>query len=228
MKTLKDHSLPDWSINQSRKMMEKFEEQLFDEPSNDYLRFMHQYAKRVYEQRVIDLSLYVRAVIFARKAHAPQVRKYTNEPYIVHPEEVAHLVFQYTRDWEAATAALLHDVLEDTPHTYDELVQEFGKAIADLVMMVTDASRPEDGNRAARKAIDRDHIAKGSGQAHNIKLADIISNITSIVAHDPDFAMVYVAEKLMQLEVLTKGDPALYREAAKVLDDAQFQLRGLK
>lgn len=228
MKMLKDHSLPCWSINQALSMRNCFKKQLSQEPLNDYLRFMYQYAARVYDQRVIDLSLYVRSVVFARKAHSMQVRKYTNEPYIVHPEEVAHLVFYYTRDWEAATAAILHDVLEDTDRTYDDIEEKFGKSIADLVMMVTDVSTPEDGNRAARKAIDREHIAKGSAQAHNIKLADIMSNVASIVEHDPDFAFVYVNEKLLQIEVLTKGDAALYKAAAKVLDDAQFQLRGLK
>ena len=76
-------------------------------------------------------------------------------------------------------------------------------------------SKPEDGNRATRKAIDREHTAQAPAEAQTIKLADLISNSKSIMAHDPDFAVTYLAEKRLLLEVLTKGDPGLHAEASK-------------
>jgi (p)ppGpp synthase/HD superfamily hydrolase len=56
-------------------------------------------------------------------------------------------------------AAWLHDVVEDTPVTLEDLHSEFGEGIAELVEALTDISRPEDGNRRKRKAIDREHLA---------------------------------------------------------------------
>lgn len=86
---------------------------------------------------------------------------------------------------------------------------DFGAAVAALVIEVTDVSRPSDGNRAARKAKDRDHLAKASPDAQTIKLADLISNTQSIVEHDPAFARVYLAEKEALLDVLTRGNAML-------------------
>ena len=84
--------------------------------------------------------------------------------------------------------------------------------------MLTDVSRPEDGNRAARKTLDREHIAKASPQAKTIKIADLIDNSRSIMAHDPQFARVYLAEKRLLLDVLTEGDPTLYAMARRIVD----------
>jgi hypothetical protein len=83
--------------------------------------------------------------------------------------------------------------------------------------MLTDVSRPEDGNRAARKAIDLAHTAKASPAAKTIKLADLIDNTRSIVERDPDFAKVYLQEKARLLEVLQEGDPTLMAMAREYL-----------
>jgi guanosine-3',5'-bis(diphosphate) 3'-pyrophosphohydrolase len=93
------------------------------------------------------------------------------------------------------------------------IARQFGSVVASYVEQLTDVSRPEDGNRAARKAIDLAHTALASPQAHTIKLADLISNTRSIVERDPVFAVTYLAEKRKLLEVLKDGDPNLYRIA---------------
>ena len=93
------------------------------------------------------------------------------------------------------------------------IARQFGSVVASYVEQLTDVSRPEDGNRAARKAIDLAHTALASPQAHTIKLADLISNTRSIVDRDPVFAVTYLAEKRKLLEVLKDGDPNLYRIA---------------
>jgi hypothetical protein len=83
--------------------------------------------------------------------------------------------------------------------------------------MLTDVSKPTDGNRAKRKNMDREHIAKASLQAKTIKLADLIDNTRSIVEHDPKFAKVYLTEKALLLEVLREGDSFLWSMAHKIL-----------
>jgi len=134
----------------------------------------------------LDLS-YV--IAFATAAHGDQKRKYTGEPYIQHPIEVAEIVKTVTDDQDVIAAAILHDVVEDTPVTLGGIRIAFGDRVAGFVAEVTDVSRPQDGNRAKRKAMDRDHLAKASPQGQTIKLADLISNAGSILQYDPDFAL---------------------------------------
>lgn len=163
-----------------------------------------------------------KAQVFAMAAHAAvgQKRKYTNEPYIVHPAEVAAIVASVPGSTpDMVAAAWLHDVIEDTGCTFTDVHMAFGIDIATIVDWLTDVSRPEDGNRAARKAIDRAHTAEAPAEAQTIKLADLISNSRSIVQHDPTFAKVYLEEKRMLLEVMTKGDPSLMAEARKYIGE---------
>jgi (p)ppGpp synthase/HD superfamily hydrolase len=171
-------------------------------------------------------DLVTRARVFATAAHAAvgQLRKYTNEPYIVHPAEVMALVRGVAHDEGMLAAALLHDVLEDTGVTADLLRREFGEDVAALVLQVTDVSKPEDGNRRVRKNMDRQHIAKASPRAKTVKLADLISNSRSIVAHDPGFARVYLREKAALLDILHEGDASLMAEARAILNDAAQSL----
>lgn len=82
--------------------------------------------------------------------------------------------------------------------------------------MVTDVSRPEDGNRRLRKAMDRDHLALASAEGQTIKLADLIDNTASITRYDPGFAKVYMREAVELLGVLKKGDRTL-RQRASIL-----------
>lgn len=161
------------------------------------------------------MEIVEKARTFAVAAHAAaaQLRKYTNEPYIVHPREVAQIVGTVPHSYEMLAAAWLHDVVEDTGVTIEVIREEFGADIAELVGWLTDVSRPEQGNRATRKAIDRAHTAMAPKDAQTIKLADIISNCTSIKEHDAEFAKVYFEEKRLLLEVLTKGDAELLARA---------------
>lgn len=155
-----------------------------------------------------------RAKVFATNAHASihQIRKYTKEPYIVHPAEVVAILTKMSHNppTEAMVAAAwLHDVVEDTPVTLDEIRREFGEKVASLVDDLTDVSKPEHGNRATRKAMDRAHTAAASPEAKAIKLADLISNTASIVLHDPEFAAIYMQEKRELLKVMRSADPGL-------------------
>jgi len=166
------------------------------------------------------MSLIKRAKQFAHKHHGAidQRRKYTNDPYIVHPAAVAAIVRSVDHTPEMVAAAWLHDVVEDTPVELGEIAQRFGAEVAVLVEMLTDVSRPEDGNRAARKAIDRAHTALASPEAQTIKLADLIDNTASIVMNDPEFAKVYMAEKRLLLPALRSGDQFLLARATTLVD----------
>jgi len=167
------------------------------------------------------MNIVERARVFATAAHAAvvQVRKYTFEPYIVHPAEVAGIVARVPHTREMLAAAWLHDVVEDTGVTNADITREFGEEVGELVRWLTDVSTPADGNRAARKELDRNLIARAPADAQTVKLADIISNCSSIAIHDLDFADTYFAEKRAVLDVLTNGDPTLMAEARKIIGE---------
>ena len=101
-----------------------------------------------------------RARVFATAAHAAvkQVRKYTFEPYIVHPAEVASIVATVPHTNEMLAAAWLHDTVEDTGVSIAAIRMEFGNEIASLVEWLTDVSKPDDGNRAHRKAMEEKRL----------------------------------------------------------------------
>ena len=160
-------------------------------------------------------ELETRALAFAKAAHESidQRRKYTGEPYIVHPMAVAEIVRSVPHTPEMLAAAYLHDVVEDTPVTLEAVVAEFGPVVGELVDWLTDVSKPEDGNRQVRKATDRQHMARATAEAKAIKLADLIDNTVTIKARDPQFWQVYRREKLALLEVLRDGDRTLWKKA---------------
>lgn len=158
------------------------------------------------------MSVVLKAKDFATRAHAAQVRKYTNEPYMVHPIRVAHRLTQEKFPDHVVAAAMMHDVLEDTPVKYGHIEKEFGPHIAKLVNEVTDVSRKSDGNRAIRKLIDRAHLAASSHYGASIKLSDLLDNTQDILQHDKKFAKVYIPEAKGLLEVLRHGHRGMWNE----------------
>jgi len=172
------------------------------------------------------MDLVRRAREFATEAHAAvnQVRKYTGEPYIVHPAAVASLVQRVKHTPEMLAAAWLHDTVEDTNVIHDEIRLEFGRVVGNYVWFLTDISRPTDGNRAARKLIDRRHIFDAPPEAKTVKLADIIDNTRSIVQHDPEFAKIYLVEKALLLNELWNGDEVMLRLAYDELRNGERKL----
>lgn len=173
------------------------------------------------------MNLYERALVFAAKAHemrpkkdSNRLRKYTFEPYIVHPISVAARLREYYPDDERMlAAALLHDVLEDTETEYSDLFFEFGPTVANMVDGLTDVSKGSSEKRAIRKAMDRDHLAEQDYKVQTIKIFDLIDNTVSIV-QDKKFAKIYLAEKAELLKVLTKVDPKIMKLAEDSLKEA--------
>ena len=160
---------------------------------------------------------------FAIHAHGSidQRRKYSGKPYIVHPKAVAEIVASVTDDVEMISAAWLHDVVEDTPVTLDEIISIFGRGIASLVDDLTNISKKSDGSRDFRVALDRKHSAQASPRAKTVKLADVIDNLTGIVEADPEFAKRYVRENELLITVLKQGDSVLHRKASRLIVDCK-------
>lgn len=160
------------------------------------------------------------AFFFASAAHAAvgQVRKYTGEPYIAHPVGVLKLLAQHLKDENltmlVAQAALLHDVVEDTSVTLEQVREHFGATVAEYVGWLTKATTPSFGNRAARHAFEVDRLSRAPLAARIIKVADLIDNTRSIVERDPVFARTYLPEKRDLLLAIAPDVPGvLMREA---------------
>lgn len=175
-------------------------------------------------------DLVKQARLFAIELHQriDQRRKYSNQPYDVHLKAVADIVSTVSADQEMIAAAWLHDTVEDTPATIEDIGREFGPCVAKLVEELTDISRPGDGNRGVRKGIDLRHSAQASIRGKTIKLADIIDNSRDITRHDPKFARVFIKEARALLEVLQEADAALYRRTESVLQECDVLLHSAR
>lgn len=173
------------------------------------------------------ISIINSAMEFATLSHAGQKRKYSENNYIEHPEEVVSILIQNGCTNDAmVSAAWLHDVCEDCGVTLEVIREYFGVEIEEMVAGLTDVSKPEDGNRKVRKSLDRLHTSKQSAEVKTIKLADLISNSRSIFrwAYEENkdakaFAKLYASEKEALLEVLKEGDSILYAEAERLLNE---------
>ena len=130
-------------------------------------------------------DLILRAVAFAAHKHRDQRRKDKDaSPYINHPIQLATVLWEEggVRDAEVIAAALLHDTLEDTETTWQELRGIFGEEIADVVLEVTDTKWIK---KALRKRLQVARAAHSSENAKLVKLADKICNLRDIAAHPP-------------------------------------------
>jgi (p)ppGpp synthase/HD superfamily hydrolase len=131
------------------------------------------------------LPLVCEAAEFAARRHTGQARKGRgNEPYVNHLAEVANLLAAATegKDAELVAAGWLHDTIEDTETTREELLQDFGRRVADLVAEVTDDMSFSKEQRRQRQIVEAPHKSPG---AKLIKIADKISNIGGRIRPQP-------------------------------------------
>lgn len=167
----------------------------------------------------LDTDLLDRAIIFAVKAHSGTERRGKGFPYIVHPMEAMEIVASITPDQEILAAAALHDVVEDTDVTVEQLRDIFGKRIADLVASESDAfeegvSEEDSWHQRKQAAIDR--LARASRDAKIVALGDKLSNMRAI-------ARDYAAKGDALWSIFHTKDPAdhewHYRGLADSLSD---------
>lgn len=169
---------------------------------------------------------------FADLAHGNQIRRYTGERYIVHPQRVMETCKMYSDNQAVLAAALLHDVLEDTPVTVDELLVFllgiFHKSDADLtlrlVIELTDVFTKEAYpmlNRRRRKLMEFERLSNTSADAQTIKYADLIDNVLDIAQNDPDFSIMFLHEAKLVLEKIPAGNRDLYVRAIDILRELE-------
>lgn len=168
--------------------------------------------------------LVIAAMKLAKRAHEGQTRKYTGEPYFQHCLEVQSILSVVSPTSVMSAAALLHDTLEDTGLTRDEIAMDCGIHVARIVQDLTDEAA---GNRAERVAKNIERLARVSPEAQTIKCCDLISNTISIVERDRDFAKIYLPEKRRTLNVLTRAHPFLRMQAQTTLLAAEAHLAAI-
>ena len=178
------------------------------------------------------LEILDKIIQFADQAHGDQMRKYSPDRYIVHPIRVMRTCSQYTDSLPVLAAAILHDVIEDTPCTKEDLsiflqnhMSENEKNLTiQLVTELTDVYVKKDFpalNRFKRKKKELDRLKDISPEAQTIKYADIIDNATEISQSDPDFAQRYLQECCDIVTALTTGNPELRAIALEVVTSAK-------
>lgn len=144
-------------------------------------------------------------------------RKYTEEPYIHHLENVAQNVIKVGGTHQMVAAAYLHDLLEDVfpicnGVNVEALIEKFGAEIAQMVVDLTDVYTKEaypDLSRKERKRLENERVAKLSPDVKTIKLADLADNVPNVVQHCERFAKVFLAEALELLPCLMEGNSDL-------------------
>lgn len=168
-----------------------------------------------------DYAKLLAAISFAAHKRRAQRRKDAEaSPYINHPLALAHVLATEGRvaDLKTLMAAVLHDTIEDTETSYPELVEQFGKKVADVVMEVTDdKSLP----KAERKRLQIEHAPHTGKRAASVKLADKICNLRDR-AHSPskDWTLKRSQEYFEWAKAVVDGLPKPNRRLLKAFEAA--------
>ena len=162
---------------------------------------------------------------FAAAKHRNQRRKDAEaSPYINHPLQLAHVLATEggVSDLKTLMAAVLHDTVEDTETTYDELVERFGKKVADVVMEVTDDKALVKADRKRRQLEHAPHMSK---RAALVKLADKTCNLRDVARSPPTgWSLTRKQEYFDWAKEVVDGLPAVSKKMRKAFDVA-FALR---
>lgn len=176
-----------------------------------------------------DYSMIRTAIDFAVRKHAGQVRKGNGESYVNHLARVAGrlmIVDPYVYQTIVA-AAWLHDTLEDTDTTYDELLGEFGREVADMVQGMTNPSHNDEHkgkSRSVRKKIDRIHIGEQCNNVKLIKLADRIDNLWDFYISGDGFMYKYADESELMLFRISGVNQVLEDQLQDIIDSIRKRL----
>ena len=170
----------------------------------------------------LNTDLLDRAIVFAVRAHAGTERRGKGFPYIVHPLEAVAIVATMTADQELLAAAALHDTVEDTDVTPDELRAAFGERIADLVAEETDSLSAADEDPSAswydRKKAAADRLARASRDVKMVALGDKLSNMRAI-------ARDYAVQGDALWSLFHERDPKVHAWRYRTLADALRELQ---
>lgn len=163
---------------------------------------------------------------FALVKHEGQVRRHDGKPYIAHLDGVAAILreYGYTAP-DVMAAAFLHDTLEKTDTTLEELIEKFGLVVSELVFWLTDN---EQGSREAQALQAAWRLSRAPWNAKLIKLADIVDNGTAVIMCNPDFGPTFLEEKRLQLKKMAEVENSrmlrlpLFQKAATITEAASL------
>ena len=170
----------------------------------------------------LDTELLDRAIIFAVKAHAGTERRGKGFPYIVHPMEAMEIVSTMTADQELLAAAALHDTVEDTGVTVEQLREEFGDRIAALVASESDTideGVSEEESWRSRKEAGIRRLSLATRDEKIVALGDKLSNMRAI-------ARDYAEQGEAFWNIFHAKDPKEHAWRYRALADAMRELEG--
>ena len=170
----------------------------------------------------LDTELLDRAIIFAVKAHAGTERRGKGFPYIVHPMEAMEIVSTMTADQELLAAAALHDTVEDTGVTVEQLREEFGDRIAELVASESDTideGVSEEESWRSRKEAGIRRLSRATRDEKIVALGDKLSNMRAI-------ARDYAEQGEACWNIFHAKDPKEHAWRYRALADAMRELEG--
>jgi (p)ppGpp synthase/HD superfamily hydrolase len=164
-----------------------------------------------------DLAVLAEAFAFAKACHGDQ-RRPTGDPYERHLLEAVEVLAEGAGvlDRDLLVAALLHDVVEDTACTLDQVRDRFGPRVAELVDWVTKTDPPDGGDREAARLGYLRRLASAPPEAVLVKLADRLSNVQRLDRHPrPDKRRSYYRETVEWILPLAAGVPFFHEQFAR-------------
>lgn len=173
-------------------------------------------------EKKIDTSFLDKALVFAIKAHSGVERRGKDLPYIVHPMEAVAIVATMTKDQEILSAAALHDVIEDTEYTEDDIRKEFGERVSHLVSSETDLiveGKSESESWRERKQYAIERLGKLDRDAKIVSLGDKLSNARAMLQDYEE-----LGEELW--DKFHVNDPKLHKWHYEGLRDSLSELKG--
>jgi (p)ppGpp synthase/HD superfamily hydrolase len=164
-----------------------------------------------------------KAIDFAREAHKGQKRQKTGEPYHLHVLKVGETLKFFHYDEPTVVAGFLHDVIEDTKYTFDNIVEEFGEPIADIVWDCTDPPNVRGNLRRQGKLEKIDKLANNA-PAVRVQIADLTDNVESIGACVQKFGEDTFSQFGAGIGILLYYNEKYFRLYSKLLgfDDRYF------
>ena len=187
------------------------------------------------------MDIIEKAIQFAGKAHEGGLRKGTNLPYILHPIEASTIAARLTEDPEIIAAAALHDVVEDTDYTLEDIQKEFGDRVAELVDSCTENKRrdiPAADTWMIRKQETIEHLKTAPRDVKVIAFSDKLSNLRSMMTDyiaegesfwnrfqvkEPQKHVWYYSAMLDSFEEF--GDSLLYKEYSRLIEKMRMMVQ---
>lgn len=176
-------------------------------------------------ERIDQTNVIIDAAVFAKNAHAGQLRKYTHRPYIEHPARIASTLMMKNASPALIAGAWLHDVVEDCGISVVDINTKFGADVGFFVWVMTNPSKKHPKlSRADKKKMDREHWSRiQSGEAQWLKAEDRLDNLRDAWSAPEDWRKMYAKESIHLIDVLTKAPEEVRLDAYNVAE----QLLGL-